>query len=151
MKIKYRTIAPPATSQDILYVESQLGIKLPIDYVLFMEVQNGGSVDFGNRFLYDLPEAYPDPPLMLEGFLPIEELVQKHDSMKNIFGFNLLPVGVDNFGNYVCLGLVGDQKDAIYFVDHELIDEETDLNLVVRVSNSFSDFVSKLTSDNEQD
>lgn len=147
MPLKYRTSAPPVTLEAVSAVERQIGIKLPGDYIQFLRVQNGGSLAFENKYSYAVPEDYPDPPLSIESFWPVEDLPAGRQRVQDAFGVNLLPVGMDNFGNYICLGVAAEQIGKVFFLDHELSDDETGESLVVKIADSFSEFVASLGPD----
>jgi cell wall assembly regulator SMI1 len=147
MALKFRTDAPPASEQAIQSLEQKLGIKLPADYAHFLLIQNGGSVDFSNKYYYQLPPEFPDSALLLESFLSVEEVETEYERVREAFCLSYVPIGVDDFGNYVCLGIAAKEQGAVFFLDHELVDEETEQNLVVRIADSFGVFVSGLTTD----
>lgn len=147
MAIKYRTHAPPASEQAIRSLEKRLGIKLPVDYTRLLLIQNGGSVDFSNKYFYQLPPEFPDSALLLECFLPIEEVETEYKRIREAFRLNYIPIGVDDFGNYVCFGFEAKEQWAVYFIDHELTDTMTGQNLVVKIADSLGDFISGLTTD----
>jgi len=144
---KYRTSASRGTAGAVRNVEAQLGISLPRDYVEFISFQNGGSVDFENKYSYAVPDEYPDPPLCLESFFPVEQLPVECQRVQEAFDVKFLPIGIDNFGNYICFGLAPHQVGKLFFVDHELIDEETGQCLIVKIADSFNAFVAGLGRD----
>jgi len=111
---KYRSSASPATAEAVRNVEAQLGISLPRDYVEFISFQNGGSVDFENKYSYAVPDEYPDPPLCLESFFPVEQLPVECHLVQDAFDVKFLPIGIDNFGNYICFGLAPHQVGKIF-------------------------------------
>lgn len=145
MPFKYRTSAPPASREAIELLESMIEKRLPDDYRQMLSKQNGGSLDLGSRLFYGVPPEFPGDAIELEGFLPVEDVVDEYRRLREDFDINLLPVGLDDSGNYVCLGIDDLRYSAIYFVDHELVDEETGKNLVVRVADSLSSFVHQLS------
>lgn len=146
---KYRTSAPGVTPEAVRNVETQLGVSLPGDYVKFISFQNGGSVDFENKYSYAVPDEYPDPPLCLESFFQVEQLPVECDRVQAAFGVKFLPIGIDNFGNYICFGLAPHQVGKVFFLDHELIDDETGQCLIVQIADSFNAFVAGLGPDEE--
>lgn len=144
--IKYRAGHPPCSLETIRRVENELQLKLPEEYVRFMLEQNGGCLDFNNKYFYDLPAEYPEPELSVEEFFPVEQLSYYRGKLRENFGMDLLPIGLDDFGNFLCLETEGDAAGSVYFFDHEILDEETGQNLLVRIASKFGSFVEALTS-----
>lgn len=147
MSFRYRTSNVPVSGAAFENVEAALGAKLPTDYVQFISQANGGSVDFSNKYVYALPPEFPDDVLQLEQFFPLEEALSQFDRFKRNFKIELLPIGLDDFGNYICLSLQAADFNAVYFVDHELTDEETGRNLVIKLATNFGGFVQLLGSE----
>lgn len=135
-----------ANKADIAVIEDALGGALPLDYVKCMLLQDGGAVDFSCKYYHDLPEEYPDPPLVMGSVFPISELRLEYDRVRSDFGYDILPIAVDNFGNYICLDFKATISGGVYFMDHELTDE-SGCPLVVKIADSYETFVCGLSAE----
>jgi len=124
-----------ASEADIWKLQGLLQVVLPEDYSEFLLKYNGG---------------YPDPCGFRDG----------KEAVDHFFGFcqrdgclwctffmtrdslpdTVLPIGVDGFGNLLCLGIAKENRGKIYFWDHET-SESVDGG---PIAESFSAFIDSL-------
>lgn len=64
---------------------------------------------------------------------------------------NLISIGVDSGGDYICLGVSGDEAGRVYYRDSERVPDGpprhpwTRMKGYVRIADSFSEFLASLT------
>ncbi|MBZ0284878.1 MAG: SMI1/KNR4 family protein [Anaerolineae bacterium] len=118
---------PPPSEATVAAFETQLNIQLPPDYRLFLLEHNGGK------------------PKSQTFFISAE---QGEDILRYFLGIpqNFLPIGVDTFGNLICLSIAGDDYDKVYFWDHdwEVTEGTPDYSNVYLLADSFDSFLNKL-------
>lgn len=130
--------------------ENQNGIEFPQDYVSFLQKHNGGK-PHPHTFEYKLHDgrSWTGGVRDLFGF--------DLDNFKNIDFFadmrgdrvpeNMIPIGVDDGGNFILLGLSGQAEGKVYFWDHNEESEDgdppTDDN-VYFMANNFTEFLNNL-------
>jgi hypothetical protein len=124
--------------------EQTLGIALPLQYREFLENYNGGQPKPNGFWITKNQDGSE-----------IHQLYGLHDGptwysidCKDRYGIpeGLLSIGDDGIGNSICIGLFGDKRGTIYFIDHELssgvaIDSMTG---VTKIADSFSQFLATL-------
>ncbi len=140
---------------DIEEFESRLGAKLPRAYVDHMLRFNGGaptSRDFkfadgedGSTLQYLFP-MYPH-----RGLFDVRNMgLWTGDRVEESF----IPIGIDDGGNYVVLGVVGSKHAGeVWFADHEDFPEDDETPLMDglrKVADTFDDFLSGLHEWSEQ-
>ena len=139
------------TSPDrIQAFERKNNFKLPKDYSNFLLLNNGGYIEKGvfliNDFQgYDKIEVFHGFELNNE-YSNLDYLV---DMFPDRFIKNIIPVGRDGGGNYICLNVnEGEDYGKIYFYDHEVDNENNDGTLnwdnLYLVADSFTEFIEKL-------
>jgi len=59
---------------------------------------------------------------------------------------NILPIGSDDFGNVVCLSVMGEDIGKVYFWNHdwEVVERTADYSNMTLMANSFSEFIEGL-------
>lgn len=127
--------------------EINLGVRLPEDYRKFLMDHNGGipepstfwikdGIDSSEVFqfygIHDGPEW-----LSLENYI-----IGKNFGIPE----HLLAIGDDGTGNTICLGISGNKKGVVYFIDHEIhpFEEPNSYTGVTRIADSFTQFISQL-------
>ncbi len=137
----------PLSEESLRKLERKIGVMLPPDYREFLRRYNGGR-----------PE--PDGFWIEKGSYSsgVHQFYGLHDgpawlSIDTYAGperygvpEGLLPIGDDGIGNFICIGLVGEGRGAIYFIDHEIhpYAEPDSFEGVTEVAGSFSEFLSRL-------
>lgn len=122
--------------EKVLDFEKRYGIKMPIQYKIFMEKYNGG---YTPKTKFKVGKVSSD----IHGFFgmgnvklgldtsEIEEWVEK----------KCLPIACDSFGNYIVIGLDNDDAGKIYFCDHEKGDKAE------FVADNLKEFIGRCKSD----
>jgi len=127
--MKKLQIIPPhqiVTKKEISELERRIGKVLPRDYVEFLLLGNGGSLDTNNSVL-PVAGLAPGGDVPINFFyLPIPEEDEPHRSIyvpiawyHNRIPSAMLPIAEDEFGNLLLILLAGDDLGAIFFWDHE--------------------------------
>jgi SMI1 / KNR4 family (SUKH-1) len=137
----------PSSEEDICKFESQLGCKLPGDYRLFIKTTNGGRPrpsaillffdgkleHWGIQFFFGLNDS-----------LESNEVLWNFDLTKQSRDSDVMPIAIDDFGNFFYLGLLGARAGKIYFAKTPSNFEKVEL---IHVCDSFSDLVGRLVPD----
>ena len=127
--------------------EEKLGVRLPSDYREFLERYNGGTpilCGFWIREGQDGSEVHQfyglhDGPTWasLDCYIGPER-----------YGIpaEMLAVGDDGVGNRICIGIKGDSRGAVFFIDAEIhpYDEPDALEGITKLADSFARFLTNL-------
>jgi SMI1-KNR4 cell-wall len=130
--------------------EKQVGVEFPEDYVKFLANFNGGEPKL-DTFEYKLKDGrvWTGGVRYFFGF-NLDQL-QNIDFFASMRGDripeNMIPIGLDNGGNFILLTLSKQDRGKVYFWDH---DEESEDNEpptndnIYFVANSFTEFLESL-------
>lgn len=143
MRVAVYEAEEPVTTDDILRLEHQLGVPLPEDYRSFLIQHNGGR-PAPNVFSIATDGTATDDTIAW--FLCIKpddvnDILETASALQGRIPGYLLPIAVDPFGNYICIGISGSDYGRIYFWDHEL--ESTGSNIYF-LAHSFNDLLDSL-------
>jgi len=130
--------------------EAELRGSLPADYRAFLLQHNGPLVEPTEFRVADYCDSIDEHfyGLHSEAHRDLRELyLQTPDE----FPSDLFPIAEDGGGNYVCVGLGGRFGSRVYFLDHELFDEDDDTAAVIQIAESFNQFLDGLFEYNEDD
>ena len=140
--------------KEVEALERSIGVQLPATYRTML-IDYGGEIFFGNGAIFLPKEPTPwddtgDGTLDIIDFYGVGDFHTTLQSMINdLVGEQipewLIPIGDSTFGNQLCLAITGEERDAVYFWDHEH-DEGTGL---YRVAPSFDAFIAMLKPDPE--
>ncbi|WP_457649305.1 SMI1/KNR4 family protein [Profundibacter sp.] len=130
-------------------LEEKIPSKLPKEYVSFLVKRGVGILDGS----YDIQGT----DLEIHNFLTFPENQRDTLSLDFYIGAfsnrvpsDCIPIAYDSGGNVFCIGLKGENRGAVYYCDREFEydeedeTEETRAQKFTKVSNSFSDFLSRL-------
>lgn len=135
----------PVTSEYLDTLEAQIGCSLPADYKDFI-LTTGGVLGLTRA-------SFP-----VHGFEETEciavifgrdggsnyDLIANFKDLGEDLEVPVLPIGSDHFGNYLFLGLHGEQKGKFYFWElHPASDAETNVHWV---ADTFTQFIDSLRS-----
>lgn len=138
--------------EDILQLESQLGLSLPSDYRTFLLHHNGGHPE---------PNAFRSKTILPGGEYDIlawffclqdgdmNDIRTVHNIFQGRIPPNLLPIAEDPFGNLICLSSSGRDEGKILFWDHEQEIPEgliPDYRNIYLIADSFDELVNGLIS-----
>jgi hypothetical protein len=142
---------PQLSDKDLVDVEQQLGITLPLDYKGFLLAHNGGQ-PHPNRFPIAGNSSDTHALLgLLFGICKdkwgnlVDQVRESRDRMPPEF----IPIGLDPGGNLILLAVSGPNKDKVYFWTHE---EEADegepptYDNLYFIANSFTEMLDSLTT-----
>jgi len=135
---------------DVIDIERRLGGELPEDYLAFLVKWNGGRpkpdcfpfwefgwmTDGGIQFFFGV---YDDSA----GY-PCYSIANNLDAYDGRIPPGYCPIACDSCGNLVLLGVVGAERGAVYFWDHELETGEPVMDNMSRIAGSFTEFVESL-------
>ena len=139
----------PINEQDIVQLESMLGVSLPIPYRNFLLSHNGGRPKPAGFPIQNNPS---DDHGLVDFFLCIKDkdiynLPTWVKRYKNRIPSELIPIAVDPGGNLVCLAVAGNNIGKVHFWDHEEEADEgeiPDYGNVYLVADSFDEFLDGL-------
>ncbi|MCP9488803.1 MAG: SMI1/KNR4 family protein [Solirubrobacteraceae bacterium MAG38_C4-C5] len=128
MTPSFEEAAPPASEEQIVAAERELGVRLPAAYRAFLAEHNGGYLDpahFDHEVLVErLFSAGPTQVEELEDLVSVRRTYSGPGSDHDLPAF-LLPVAGDPFGNLVCLSVESDTGESIVHLwDHEVADPD---------------------------
>lgn len=146
-----------ATEGQLLAFEKKLGKTLPADYRTFLGISGGGMI-------FEPPVAYLDAPgrdLLLRHMNSLAE-VEKNFAKPSSYPLpeGLLVIGNDAGGNSIMLCVTQDRYGQIFMLDHEMVayegdpeplDEAEENGLITQYSQSFSQFVSDMRIDGDDE
>ena len=133
---------PRITVDELAMAEDTLGYALPDEYRRFLLRHNGGR---------PAPEFFPIEGLdknpygamkMFFGIGHAEEscdLLSNADVMAGMLPEGLLPIGCDNSGSLVCLGVYGEYQDRVLFWDY--YDDGPPEERLYSIADTFVDFL----------
>jgi cell wall assembly regulator SMI1 len=150
MRTEIRKSREPVGLQDILKLESEIGLSLPNEYRAFLLKHNGGRPK---------PDAFPifgnaaDNQGLVHSFLCVRpgDVYHLPDWIRRYqerLPEGFIPVAVDQGGNLVCIATIGEQEGQVFFWDHE---EEVDegekpgFQNVYFISDGFQNFLDNLS------
>lgn len=136
----------PVSESKIDALEKKLSIKLPSKYRDFLKKYNGGYPEpDGFRFKDESDGSSVDR------FLGID--VGEHSNLEKYLSIydgrvpkNLFPIAHDPGGNLVVVGVSDNEKDKVYFWDHEQEADgwEPDMSNVHLIADDFDEFLRRL-------
>lgn len=132
----------PLAEEQLQAFEQELGVELPREYRDFLKAYHGGVPQpnqfwiFRGTWRSQIEQLYglEDGPASLRTWRLNREANIPED---------LLAIGQDEKGNFICIGLSGADRGVLYFLDHELrprVDPEPREG-IVRLSDSFDEFL----------
>jgi cell wall assembly regulator SMI1 len=133
---------PSATDVEIVRFEHSLGITLPADYRSFLQRCNGG---YAGGSVWDFDNGIGVHHIA--GFREEKHfsLPWRCNSLREFLPPDVIPIADDPFGNAICLGIRSQGFGKIFFWDHESANDE-----LARVADSFTQFVERLRSRNQE-
>ena len=122
-------------------IESRIGGRLPVEYVNFIRVADGGHPEIGS-FL--VPGSHPDNFFDIDWFYSfddqrIENISVAIDRWGNELGSGTLPIGKDGGGNQIYLNL-NDSLPSVWLYLHD------ENGAKIKIANSFQEFIASLTA-----
>ena len=142
------------TSEKLMEFEQAYKLKLPDDYRLFLLTYNGGSP---SPEVVDFIEHGKKQSDIVNYLCGIHEgeywasLEWHMEMFKQRIPAGFIPFGYDPGGNLFLLGTNDENIGKVYFWDHEneaaLFDEEPSFKNMSLITNSFTEFMNQLYSD----
>ena len=150
-RVQFEDSGQPATEDQISLLERVLGIQLPLDYRAFLRQTNGGHPE---------PSAFPvqsfpfDTHALIAWLFVLDVQGSPNDLMFNISAYSdlipadLMPIGIDPGGSFICLAIRGENRGAIYFWDEAERyppGQVADYHNIYFVARSFDELLRNLT------
>ncbi len=139
----------PLRQEELAHIERELGVKLPESYRQFLlEI---GGVTFGAmvvvRMIQDSPGGGPNKRGTFQHLFgadcePHFGLLETIQFFESRLPENVIPIGDDMMGNYMCLVIKGKKSGRIYFLDH-------DHSKLYLAAESFEDLLNRLEASPE--
>lgn len=141
------------SQQELGVFEKGISIELPDDYRSFLLNYNGGKPV--PSFFWIQPDEDGDSICQFYGLHDGPQHLRIDKSQgNNDYGIPdlLIPIGDDGLGNFICIGVTKSIYGEIYFLDHEehFFDDPNSFQGIIKISNSFSDFINSLTERPDQ-
>ena len=152
--------------EELSSLETSLGAPLPRDYRLFLS-EYGASM-FGEYVMFQPVHRFP-MTISSGGKGPFshfygakserhQRLIKKIATFQGRMPDTVIPIGDDGGGNQICLGITGNEKDKVYYWDHNNEWDEEDyledhgapmppevkFQNVYLIAESFEDFIQRL-------
>jgi cell wall assembly regulator SMI1 len=147
VKIEISESEPPIVENDIVQLETSLGIKLPDSYRYFLLKHNGGRP---KPDVFAIPDdPIPNQASMVDFFYSIctdstYDLIETYMVLQGRIPDNMFAIACDPGGNQICLSLSGEDAGKIYFWDHEQEVDDGDIptyeNMYL-IADSFDDLI----------
>lgn len=127
------------TAAELDAFEAEKGFRIPADYRDFLTEQCAFYVadDFGYP-MREISELTSDDGNEKLEYFYNREFVTGSEAFAKNWGGNVLPIGENMGGDYVCIGIRGNYYGKIYFLYHE--DEEREDGLYL-IADSFEEFL----------
>ncbi len=144
---------PPLTADELESAEKILGTRLPETYRSFLLEINGGypserNVGFPLRsggstlnFFYGIGMEDEWDDLVF-----FTQIARERHNMPE----TLVPIAVDDGGEFICLGVAGDEIGKVYFRENDRVPDDPNpkpwarMKGYVRIADSFSEFLASL-------
>ncbi|SDT55375.1 SMI1-KNR4 cell-wall [Mucilaginibacter mallensis] len=127
-------------------IKQQLDIKMPFEYVKFLQEINGGILDkhiFELR-QYDPNKTNPNIYIIIDEFLSFEQLIKAwHYTKEELSDYNLLPIANVRGGMLVCCRQEETINAELFFYDPDFGP--------LKLTDSLLDFLNLLISEKEID
>jgi hypothetical protein len=152
-RLRFSDPGIPASDEQLIQLEKELGFDLPPQYREFLLSNSGGGVDDENawiviekngksfRMKFEYFYSVMDPSY------PSYELKQQYLDFQNRIPKEMVAIGHDGFGNQILLGVSESQRGKVFFWDHEdegFDESPDDYHNTILIANSFDEFVERL-------
>jgi hypothetical protein len=150
MVIDFTNESPPASEEALEALRRDVGLALPDDYLAFLREHNGGYVrpnvvaDHDDLAVRAFLSAGPTPNENLNSVQKMREAFSPGGWSDYDLPASMLPVAMDDLGNYYLLSLSELDPGSVWFWDHEA---PLDENPFRRVADTFGAFVAGLQPD----
>jgi SMI1 / KNR4 family (SUKH-1) len=148
--VPFEQAAPPASDAAIEELEARVGAELPSDYKDFLGRQNGGYLqpnsyedDGVGASVRQLYSAGTTPVEQLDDVAEVADMYSPEGEADDELRPGFLPIGEDDGGNLILLVVDGEDRDAVYFWEHEIQPSE---KAYTRLADSFSELLDGLES-----
>ena len=147
--MKLTEIGRKLSKKDILEMEAKIKLLFPKDYAAFLCETNGGVPEEDVEFSYRAEEPECDEETILgsdvQYFYNAEEAMEAYANLtaENLIAATYFPIACDSFGNEILLSLCEKDYGCVCFADCESETENT-LWMLVKVANTFSEFIDSL-------
>ncbi len=154
----FRDSGPPVDERALSRLEDHLGIELPADYRAFLLRTSGGrpypEAAFNDEF------GREEGGSLMDAFLSVEHeelwltIAQHQLAFEDRVPVDLLPIGFDQGGSLVCIGIGPENHGQVFFwaMEDEVDKGETpDYRNVWRLARTFDEFIEGFFDDEAGD
>lgn len=114
MSVTLSGAQPAPTPEEIASVESEIGARLPLDYLTFLRTGNACEPDHN---IFDVG-TYTQSSV--RAFYALREVATVNGYALEQTGGAVVPIAYDDCGNNICIGIAERNVGEIYFLDHEI-------------------------------
>jgi SMI1 / KNR4 family (SUKH-1) len=143
MQIRDHNRWGPLSEETVRSFEARHDLALPSDYRAFLLANHGGVPE--PNFYWVVPREWGSGICNVYGFGEHDYSLDECVGDRWVFGIpnELLPIGDDGCGNFLCIGVCGAGRGQMYYVDHEFGPE--DPRKIKCIASSYSDFLMGLS------
>jgi SMI1 / KNR4 family (SUKH-1) len=135
----------PLEEQTVVEFEARNGIQLPSEYRAFLLDHHGGVPI--PSFYWVVPDDWGSGIENLYGFGDRGYRLQEHLDAREAIGISpeLLIIGDDGCCNYLSIGVSGERRGQVFYIDHEY--GRGDPKRERLLASSFTEFLERLSAD----
>ncbi|AZN39771.1 SMI1/KNR4 family protein [Paenibacillus albus] len=136
--------------------QNQIKLKLPPDYIAFLEQYNGGQTE-PSIFHMKIEHPLDLESTLMKSFFGFglehgDDLVEKYSFYKKLLPADSIPIGSAEFGNIVLMSLSIENYGEIYIWDQERAPRrQSALHDLQYITDSFADFLKRIMPYNLRD
>jgi cell wall assembly regulator SMI1 len=126
VNLTFNSESKPLTNEDIISLERDLGLTLPVQYKQFLSQHNGGNPSLPIfRYLNTYFEPHEWSDSVIKRFFGVTNKEDPYDIRRRRFiaedriPSSLLPIAGDAFGNTICVGIEGEWNGKVCLYHHE--------------------------------
>ncbi|WP_321383465.1 SMI1/KNR4 family protein [uncultured Enterococcus sp.] len=142
IKVSWDFSKGPLTAQEINYVENQLEVKFPQDYIDVVSKHNGGFPEPDN-FTVGTREEMMNNLINLKADADYN-IFQMIDAVSDRLVSGLIPFGRDAGGNLICFDYRTNEVPTVVFWDHEIAGGGELERAITFVCDNFTEFLNML-------
>jgi cell wall assembly regulator SMI1 len=145
MPVKVTQSGPPLGEADIAAFERKMKVALPRPYRQWLLMHNGGVPQPAKLRYKSESGPYTDGEItFFSSLLDLEADITQFKVWANRLPEDLISIGSDPFGNWICIATHGPNQGKVYFWDHEEEQDEPTYDNCHLIADSFTELLDVL-------